>query len=66
MSDVKRAGDTLWKIPLSELLILLGFVLLVSAAIVTVVVPEIQDDPEAEPSGSGVEVDKDSNRAKKR
>jgi hypothetical protein len=65
MSDAKRGGDTPWKIPLSEIFILLGFVLLVSAAIVTVVVPELQDEPETERSGSVVEDDQDSNRTKK-
>jgi hypothetical protein len=65
MSNAKRGKDTPWRIPLSELFILLGFVLLVSAGIATVVVPELQDEPEAEPSGSNVEISKDANQAKK-
>lgn len=65
MTDAKPKRDTSWKIPLSELFILLGFVLLVSVGIATVVVPEMQDEPEAKPSGSTAVVDKEPNQANK-
>jgi len=65
MSDANPAGNRVRKFPLSELVILLAFILLVSAGVVTVVIPELQDEPEAKTGGSEVAVSKDSNQVKK-
>jgi|WetSurMetagenome_2_1015567.scaffolds.fasta_scaffold1889507_1 hypothetical protein len=54
MANTNGKKDTRWLLPLSEWLIVFGFVLLVAAGIVTVVLPELQNEPNQNAKGGQV------------
>ncbi|MBN1655985.1 MAG: hypothetical protein JXA30_19615 [Deltaproteobacteria bacterium] len=65
MSNVKTLQSRSRKIPLSEALILLAFVILVIAGIITVAVPELKREPESAASGPKARTSDFHDQAKK-